>query len=86
MQFAYTLDLSLCELKAWSQNLGHEEVLTSLTSYGHLSVLDQGEAFRGIRASKAPAGPATPLAERSEEELLRELLRRKGQAADGVGG
>lgn len=35
--------------KAWSQNLGHEGVLTTLTSYGTLSMERQGEVLKGLQ-------------------------------------
>jgi len=35
-------------LKAWSQNLGHESMLTTLTSYGTISTYRQGEVIRGL--------------------------------------
>jgi integrase len=35
-------------LKAWSQNLGHEEMLTTLTSYGIISTHRQGEIIKGM--------------------------------------
>jgi hypothetical protein len=33
------------EFKAWSQNLGHEKVLTTFTSYGEIPCQRQGELF-----------------------------------------
>lgn len=36
------------ELKAWSQNLGHESVMTTLTSYGKIAPHRQGELIRGL--------------------------------------
>ena len=36
------------EFKAWSQNLGHEEVSTTFTSYGNVSVYRQGEVIRDL--------------------------------------
>ena len=36
------------ELKAWSQNLGHEKVLTTLTSYGEVACDRQGEIIRAL--------------------------------------
>ncbi len=36
------------ELKAWSQNLGHENVMTTLTSYGKIAPHRQGELIRGL--------------------------------------
>lgn len=35
------------EFKAWSQNLGHENVLTTFNSYGEVSCQRQGEIIRG---------------------------------------
>jgi integrase len=34
------------QLKAWSQNLGHESLLTTFTSYGHVPLHRQGELVR----------------------------------------
>lgn len=52
--------------KAWSQNLGHEQVLTTFTSYGTVATKRQGELLTAICNStriKEPAGsepdPAT---------------------------
>jgi integrase len=42
MQIAYQRKLTPAQLKAWSQNLGHESLLTSLTSYGNLPPEEQG--------------------------------------------
>lgn len=36
--------------KAWSQNLGHEKVLTTLYSYGEVPCQRQGEIIRGLAA------------------------------------
>lgn len=36
------------EFKAWSQNIGHERVLTTLTSYGKVSAARQAELIRGL--------------------------------------
>ena len=36
------------EFKAWSQNLGHEKVLTTFLSYGHVEGARQGEIIRGL--------------------------------------
>jgi hypothetical protein len=43
----YRRKLSVEEFKAWSQNLGHEHVMTTLTSYGRMSVQEQGRLVRG---------------------------------------
>jgi integrase len=42
------------QFKAWSQNLGHDRVMTTLTSYGTVAPHRQAELIRGIR----PAGDA----------------------------
>ena len=44
---AMMLDLTPEEMKAWSQNLGHNDVLTTFTSYGTVPVQRQGELIRG---------------------------------------
>ena len=36
------------EFKAWSQNLGHEKVLTTFLSYGAVACDRQGEILRGM--------------------------------------
>jgi hypothetical protein len=33
------------QLKAWSQNLGHEKVLTTFLSYGEVACQRQGETL-----------------------------------------
>jgi integrase len=38
------------EFKAWSQNLGHEHVLTTFLSYGAVASDRQGEILRGLAA------------------------------------
>ena len=43
------------EYKAWSQNLGHEQVLTTFMSYGKIAAERQGEIIRGL-ASPQQAG------------------------------
>ena len=40
------------EFKAWSQNLGHNDVTTTLTSYGQVGGHRQGEIIRGLADSR----------------------------------
>ena len=51
VRHAMTLDLTPEQMKAWSQNLGHADVLTTFTSYGHVPVHRQGELIRGTGAA-----------------------------------
>jgi integrase len=44
------------QFKAWSQNLGHERVMTTLTSYGTVAPHRQAELIRNMGATAAPAG------------------------------
>ena len=43
------------EFKSWSQNLGHEGVLTTLTSYGAVDPARQAEIIRSMWQAKVPA-------------------------------
>lgn len=57
------------QFKAWSQNLGHEKVLTTFLSYGEVACQRQGEIIRGL---------ATPhLAMQSGANEIVEALFRK---------
>jgi integrase len=47
------------EFKAWSQNLGHEQVLTTFNSYGAVRRDRQGEIIRKLGAPR-PATEASP--------------------------
>lgn len=46
IRHATSLNLTPEQMKAWSQNLGHADVLTTLTSYGSVPVHRQGELIR----------------------------------------
>ena len=63
------------EFKAWSQNLGHEKVLTTFTSYGEIACQRQGEIIRGL---------ATPqqAVQSGAREIAQEVL--KGIRDSGV--
>jgi integrase/recombinase XerD len=43
------------EFKSWSQNLGHEDVLTTLYSYGHVQPHRQGEIIQQLKLPR-PSG------------------------------
>lgn len=60
------LGLTMCQnpeqFKAWSQNLGHEEVLTTFLSYGTVATRRQGEIIQGMGSEEAH-GQATEVAQ-----------------------
>lgn len=60
------------EYKAWSQNLGHEKVLTTFTSYGEVPCQRQGEI---IRALADPIPAAQYASDEIAEALYRKLRR-----------
>jgi hypothetical protein len=61
------------EFKAWSQNLGHEQVLTTFLSYGSVAVDRQGAIILGLGALRTPKQP--------EAEDIAEAVFRKLQSA-----
>jgi integrase len=63
------------QFKAWSQNLGHEGVMTTFMSYGQVPCDRQGEIIRGL------ADPV-PAAQYASEEIA-EALYRKLRRLDG---
>jgi integrase len=62
------------EFKAWSQNLGHEKVLTTFLSYGGVSCQRQGEIIKGLGAPQS--GKQTNVSEFAEAFLSK--LRESG--------
>jgi integrase len=72
------MGLDLCkspeQFKAWSQNLGHEKVLTTFLSYGEVSCQRQGEIIRQL------ATPQNGVPTDAEEfaEAVRKMLRSSG--------
>jgi integrase len=57
--------------KAWSQNLGHEKVLTTFTSYGAVARDRQGEILRSLAAPQQITPPAM---NELADVLVRKLL------------
>ncbi|PKO44191.1 MAG: recombinase XerC [Betaproteobacteria bacterium HGW-Betaproteobacteria-22] len=57
VQFAHSRCKSPEELKAWSQNLGHESVMTTLMSYGQVAIDRQSEIISNLseKHSEIPA-------------------------------
>ena len=56
------------EFKAWSQNLGHEKVLTTFLSYGEVENTRQGELIRTLSTH-------SPTARSGVSELAKALVR-----------
>lgn len=56
VRHAMALDLSPEQMKAWSQNLGHADVLTTFTSYEAVPMHKQGELIKsGIVKAVVPS-------------------------------
>jgi integrase len=52
VRHAMTLNLSPEAMKAWSQNLGHADVLTTFTSYGQVPTHRQGELIKAMASER----------------------------------
>ena len=63
------------EFKAWSQNLGHEKVLTTFVSYGAVARDRQGDILRGLASPREAA--------QTNAEEIAEAVCRKMQASGG---
>jgi integrase len=72
VRHAMSLDLSPEQMKAWSQNLGHSDVLTTFTSYGNVPVHRQGALIKAAPEHRE----STPLTGLKTSELLAELAKR----------
>lgn len=77
------------EFKAWSQNMGHEQVLTTFTSYGAVSPNRQADLIRRLSEAQRPdqsevAGMAEAIAEAlvAKSPDLRALLQRSALSGD----
>lgn len=57
------------EMKAWSQNLGHDEVLTTLTSYGQVPLQKQAELLGRLGEHREPNADSDEV-----ERVLRQIL------------
>lgn len=64
------------DFKAWSQNLGHENVLTTFTSYGAVAGHRQGEIFDRLRA-REEAGAETD----ADDRIAKAVALLTGKAA-----
>jgi hypothetical protein len=55
------------EFKVWSQNLGHESILTTFSSYGEVSAYRQAEIMRELATQRQPAAKKREIAQRLKE-------------------
>jgi integrase len=69
MRVAYDRGLNPRQLKAWSQNLGHESVLTSLGSYGALTLQEQADVIGQLGAVDVDDG------DRTMDEIAKQLVQ-----------
>jgi integrase len=68
VRHAMALDITPEAMKAWSQNLGHAEVLTTFTSYGNVPAHRQGELIRKANDTRRTLASSDQIA--SLETLL----------------
>ena len=66
------------EFKAWSQNLGHEQVLTTFTSYGSVRSDRQGDIIRSLGGAAARSESVDP---RRVLQQVADMFRRNGMDA-----
>ena len=65
------------QFKAWSQNLGHEQVLTTFLSYGSVAAERQGAIIRGLGAARQTTQPTF-------EDLVGALYKRVQEEGTSV--
>ena len=58
------------QFKAWSQNLGHEGVLTTFLSYGSVAQSRQGQIIKGLTGQQAVDGDVEALAQAAVRAVL----------------
>lgn len=71
------------QFKAWSQNLGHERVMTTLTSYGTVAPHWQAELIRGMAMTKGAAGKLTAAVDAAL--VAQVLVAMQNLPGDGLG-
>ncbi len=67
------------ELKAWSQNMGHEQVLTTLKSYGKVERPRQVELIKQLGAATTDCPPSTTPTSQDIEWLLDFARKNRGE-------
>lgn len=74
VHLAYDLGLDAEKMKAWSQNIGHEHILTTFSSYGSIPARRQAEIIRGL------ASEGTGKAEEFTPDMLHRLAEQMERA------
>jgi len=68
------------EFKAWSQNLGHDKVLTTFLCYGQVESPRQGEIIRRLAM---PPIPMESSADEIAKAVIREMRESEGKKSPG---
>jgi hypothetical protein len=76
MQLAFKFNPTAEQLTAWSQNLGHEDVLTTFTSYGAVAPHRQAEIMRESWSWQKQTVPMEDLLRQLVEELREKSVPR----------
>lgn len=74
-QLSYKLQLNPEQFKVWSQNMGHDKPLTTLNSYGQVSIERQAEIMVSLRHHRPSALSEHALAEKIAEIVGSIILR-----------
>jgi len=61
------------QFKAWSQNLGHEKVMTTFTSYGEVGCQRQGEIIRDLAAPQQAEQPDVSILAKAIAKEIRNM-------------
>ncbi len=74
------LGMSVCKgdaelMKAWSQNIGHDKLLTTLMSYGKVSFERQSEIIRGLGVAK----PVAAVNAAAVMKMLQNMVAQQGK-------
>lgn len=69
--------------KSWSQNLGHEGVLTTFVNYGSVATQRQGEIIRSLGTQPAALGGGLP---DDLAEAMLQAMQRRGMQVTAPGG
>jgi hypothetical protein len=63
------------EFKAWSQNLGHEEVLTTFRNYGSIEAGRQASIIKSLGRQDSASIPTSELPKLIESFLAQHIMK-----------